>query len=627
MSPMKPLLPLLLVLATAASARPWTDEVIYFVMTDRFHDGDPANNTPAGCDPALDDPQQDDINRYHGGDLRGLELALQAGYFNELGVTALWITPPVRNVWRSGYDLGGWKSGYHGYWAQDFLDIDPHLTSAVSLSGEAYPEGREGRMRHYRDFVALAREKGIRIIQDAVLNHAGPVFFYDADGDGSFDVEKEAEWVQPFQRDGYYDHATWGDVPKWSLERTEPHGPLTLLGRELRTTGVLGEIDAYGRKGFSWDSLGKRDGEEVMADFFSLRDFWTAPDGRHFDRLVDEFVEIYAFYLGDLGVDGLRLDTVKHVHHEFWDAFTRRLRERLGDKAAEKILFGEVYDGDPAKLGQYTWRSDAADDAAPCLDSVLAFQLCFAMRDYLRRPGGEFGTAHQAEAALKTLFEGRFDDGRYYFNRTSGPDGLNSLEKSITFIENHDGINRFRVRGVTERRHQLAQALVMTLPGIPCLYYGAEVALHDEKSDIGQDSETGRLTLWKREAAPRMSALRENASFQAIQRLAKARRSVPALREGGFKALWCDSGETAEDDGLFVFGRPMKDPTQSVIVVCNLSQQESTTGPLDLGGLVPGGATLVGHTVVGETGEREATTRLSAPAQSLVIYRVKKERE
>ena len=122
------------------------------------------------------DPQQKDISRYLGGDLRGLEKSLQSGYFNDLGVTALWLTPVVKNVWRSGYDLGGWKTGYHGYWAQDWLDIDPHLTSRVSLTGEPYADDAEGRMEHYRDFVKLAHSKGIKVIQDVVINHAGPVF-------------------------------------------------------------------------------------------------------------------------------------------------------------------------------------------------------------------------------------------------------------------------------------------------------------------------------------------------------------------------------------------------------------------------------------------------------------------
>ena len=241
----------LFALPLLVEARPWSDEVIYFVMTDRFHDGDPTNNTPDECDPELDDPDQEDIGRYHGGDLRGLELALKSGYFDELGVTAIWITPPVRNVWRSGFDLGGPKTGYHGYWTQDFLDIDPHLTSKVSLSGEGYPDNAEGRMRHFRDFVKLAHSKGIKIIQDSVMNHAGPVFYYDADDDGVFDVGKKSEWIQPYKREGYHQNAKWAEVARWNIKRTEPYGPEQLLGKEIATNGVLSELSSYGRKGFS----------------------------------------------------------------------------------------------------------------------------------------------------------------------------------------------------------------------------------------------------------------------------------------------------------------------------------------------------------------------------------------
>ena len=355
--------------------------MIYFVMTDRFNDADPANNIPPGCDPELHDPAQKDINRYLGGDLRGLEKALASGYFNDLGVTALWLTPVVKNVWRSGYDLGGWKSGYHGYWAQDWLDIDPHLTSRASLAGEAYSDDAAGRMAHYRDFVKLAQSKGIKVIQDVVLNHAGPVFFYDANGDGMFDVRTRDEWVQPFKHDGYHANAVWADVPLWNAARTMPDGPRELLGASIATTGVLAKLETYGRKGFSDDSLGKNDGEEMMCDFFSLRDLWTAPDGAHFDALVNEFVAIYHFYLTTVGVDGLRIDTVKHAHREYWDAFTSRLRERLGPAAADKLLFGEIYDGDPAVLGKYTWRADWPERKEPSLDSVLDFNFCFSRRE------------------------------------------------------------------------------------------------------------------------------------------------------------------------------------------------------------------------------------------------------
>ena len=228
-----------------------------------------------------------------------------------------------------------------------WLDIDPHLTSRVSLTGKPYSDDAEGRMEHYRDFVKLAHSKGIKVIQDVVLNHAGPVFYYDANGDGVFDVSKKDEWVQPFMHDGFHANAKWADVPKWNAERTQPDGPRELLGKTIATKGVLSRLDSYGRKGFSNDSLGKTDGEEVMC-VPRCGISGPLPDGgAHFDELVDEFVEIYAFYLTTVGVDGLRIDTVKHVHHQFWDAFTKRLRTRLGSAAADKLLFGEIYDADP----------------------------------------------------------------------------------------------------------------------------------------------------------------------------------------------------------------------------------------------------------------------------------------
>ncbi len=606
--------------AATVGARPWSEDVIYFVMTDRFRDGDPANNIPADSDPGLHDPAQRNLASYHGGDFRGLEKALASGYFNRLGITAIWITPPVRNVWRSGFDLGGWKSGYHGYWTQDFLDIDLHLTSRQSLAGEPYPEGAEGRMRHYRDLVELAHSKGIKIVQDVVLNHAGPVFYYDANGNGRLDPSGREEWIQPFRDDGFHGNARWGDVAEWNMRRTMPDGPRELLGCRIPTTGVLASLETYGRKGFSSDSLGKDDGEEVVCDFFSLRDLWTDPASDHFDRLVDEFVEIYAFYLLEVGVDGLRLDTVKHVHHGFWDAFTERLRRRLGPAAREKVLFGEIYDTRPERLGQYTWRTDAPANPAPCLDSVLAFELCFAMREYLRHPGGDFGSGLAVEEAMKSFSQGRFDDGRYYFNRTPGPDGLNSVEKSITFIENHDGLNRFRVRDVTERRHELAQGLVMCLPGIPCLYYGAEVALLADDGRIGEDSETGRLTLWPGDEDPAIDEVAERGPFRTIAALAAARGRWPVLRHGRFVPLWIDSPEDEGDDGVLAFARVGQGMDENVVVVLNASSSAAQTGALDLRRVFGVETPLTGHVLIGDEPVVEAGDRLPAPANSLVLF-------
>lgn len=617
-----------LLMLSPAGARPWSEDVIYFAMTDRFCDGDPANNMPVGSDPALYDAGQNDIGRYMGGDLRGMEKALQADYFNDLGVTALWLTPVVKNVWRSGYDSGGWKTGYHGYWAQDWLDIDPHLVSKVSLTGTPYPDNTEGRMEHYRDFVRLAHSKGIKVIQDVVMNHAGPVFYYDANGDGAFNVEKKEEWVQPFKEDGFYANARWADLPRWNVERAQPDGPRELLGVKIATSGVLSRLDSYGRKGFSPGSLGKSDGEEVECDFFSLRDLWTDPGSAHFDALVDEFVEIYHFYLTGVGVDGLRIDTIKHVHPRFWDAFTERLRKRLGPAAAEKIMFGEVYDGNPAKLGQFTWRSDWPTHGEPALDSVLDFNLCFSIREYLRHPGTEFGSPAGLEKSLaaRTARDAR---DRPFFNPNPGPGGLNSQQKMVSFIENHDGLNRFRVGGVSAERNRLAQALLMTLPGIPCLYYGAEDDLLDAAGKIGEDSETGRMMLYRHEGGPTIATVRKSPAFAEISRLAALRAKLPVLRAGRVIPLWVDNPSSKDDDGVFAFARASDDGEAFAVVVVNASGSERVTSDGDNqiklpAALKTSGKTLRAVLTIGgdEKGEYDAAgpLRLPVPASGLVVY-------
>ncbi len=619
-------------ISASGSARPWSDDVIYFVMTDRFLDGDPENNHPAGCDPALHDPEQKDISRYMGGDLRGLEKAIASGYFNDLGVTALWMTPVVSNVWRSGYDLGGWKAGYHGYWTQDWLDIDPHLTSSQSLNGRPYPEGSEGRMQHYRDFVRLAHSKGIKVIQDVVLNHAGPVFYYDADGDGTFDVHKKEEWLQPFRWDGYHSNAKWAEIPKWNARRAQPDGPRKLLGTTINTKGILSRIEAYGRKGYSESSLGKSDGEEVMCDFFSLRDLWTAPEGEYFDELVDDFVEIHAFYLQKIGVDGLRLDTVKHVHHEFWDAFTSRLRKRLGQDAGKKLIFGEVYDGNPSVLGRYTWRSDWPQSKQPGLDAVLDFHTCFSARTYLRHNQEGFGSALDLEKALATRTGVDPASDRPFYNPTPGADGLNSRQKMITFIENHDGLNRFRVDRISEARNRIAQGLVMTLPGIPCLYYGTEFSLADQNGRIGQDGESGRLMLFPKSRGPAMAEVRKSEPFREIRLLAELRKQLPVLRTGSLIPLWVDNGDSREDDGIFSFARASNDGETFAVVVINASQSVKFTSAGSHSMRLPktlktAGKNLRLAATIGAPAPEAATTvaasgslRLAVPASCMQVY-------
>ena len=140
-------------------ARDWRDEVIYQIVVDRFDDADPSNNTINGVSVV-----PGDLARHQGGDWAGVRRRL--GYIERLGATAIWLSPLVANVDRTED-----ADGYHGYWASDFTEPNPRFGTTQELA----------------ELVAEAHTRGLRVVADAVLNHAGRVFYYDLDGSGTAD--------------------------------------------------------------------------------------------------------------------------------------------------------------------------------------------------------------------------------------------------------------------------------------------------------------------------------------------------------------------------------------------------------------------------------------------------------
>jgi glycosidase len=391
--------------------------------------------------------------------------------------------------------------------------------------------------------------------------------------------------------------------------------------------------------------LGESNGEEVVCDFFTLRDFWTKPDSPHFDALVNEFVQIYAFYIDVIGVDGLRIDTVKHVHHEFWDAFCERLRDKVGPQRASRLLlFGEVYDGNPDKLGRYTYRSDAPQRDDPCLDSLLNFQFCFNVRDYLRVKDAAYGSP----AGLQQTIDAMNRQGeRATYNPSPGLDGLSSRQKMVNFTENHDGINRFLVDGVTLRANTLAMGITMAFEGVPCIYYGSELPLQDERGTVGRDGESGRLTFCQGGDLGMLDRAKSTLSFRTIKSLSDMRQQFAALHRGRMNPLWVDDPDTDRDDGIFAMARYIESSDQietgeTVIVVVNANDQSAASTASGAGGmrllshgnrpLVSRGDRLRVIEVEGQASAQPAVdiqwmddtpqVRLTVPPQSIHFYRV-----
>ncbi len=248
---------------TDPKVRDWRDDTIYFLLTDRFHDGDPNNNQGVN---------KDDIHRWHGGDLQGVIDKLD--YIKETGATAIWITPPMHN--QTSFVN---SDGYHGYWPIDHFSVDP----------------RVGTMEKFKEFVATAHEKGLKVLLDIPLNHVA--------------------WEHPFRNDqskhNWFHHngdvTDWNDdwqaencaifgLPDLAQENPEVEKYLMDVGKFWAATGVDGfRLDAVKNvpKSF-WDKFNKEMHAFAGDDFYLVGEYYHGDPSRYpgyqhgdMDGLVD----------------------------------------------------------------------------------------------------------------------------------------------------------------------------------------------------------------------------------------------------------------------------------------------------------------------------------------------------
>jgi glycosidase len=320
--------------AIAASGRsyvgtlePFASESVYFVLTDRFVDGDPANNQPEQGGPELRSFDRPLVENgvevanigYLGGDFRGI--ADHAGYIAEMGFTAIWITPIVENPdeaftggHRPGEAMFGdrGKTGYHGYWGVNFFEVDEHLESP----------GLD-----FARFVALLREEhGLKVVLDIVANHGSPAYTMPAD--------------QPMYGEIYdAEGRLVADHQNLRPEELDPANPLHAFYRREPDLAQLGDTN------------------------------WENP------TVLDYFVDAYTRRLDD-GVAAFRIDTIRHMPHAFWKSFADRIRSlRPGF-----FMFGEAFDYEATAIAPHTWPENGSV-------SVLDFPLKKAMEEVFAGDG------------------------------------------------------------------------------------------------------------------------------------------------------------------------------------------------------------------------------------------------
>ncbi len=438
----------------------WEDQVLYFLMLDRYSDGNERgyrdlDGHPAatGATPPFRFPDDaytadrpawaDAGNQWLGGTLKGLQSKI--GYLKRLGVTALWVSPVFKQVASDVH-------AYHGYGIQNFLDVDPHF----------------GTRQDHVDLVDTAHAQGIRVILDIILNHAGDVFGYEhnperyPDGDGGMDPRWDGA---PYPVAGWRNAYGEANLPYAPLD-PGTHGHAwpndAVWPAELQAAA---NFTAKGRIS-NWD----HDPEYYEGDFVSLKDIHHGEHGRDAGqrRIVDAFqpspalnalCEVYKFWIALADVDGFRVDTVKHMEPGATRYFVSVIKEFAAALGKENFfLLGEITGG---REHAYTTLELTG------LDAALGIADIPDKLDYLakgwREPADYFGLFRNSALERKA--------SHVWFGR-----------HVVTLFDDHDqvrkGQDKARFCGDKTNRGYLhlkaALGLNLTTMGIPCLYYGTE---------------------------------------------------------------------------------------------------------------------------------------------------------
>ena len=557
----------------------WRDEIIYQIVVDRFEDGDQNNNFNV------------DYTReasYHGGDWQGIIDRLD--YIESLGVTALWISPVVRNV----EEDAGFAS-YHGYWTQSFLDHNPHFGSLSKL----------------QELTRKCHERKIKVILDIVTNHVGQLFYYDINRNGQPDIvffggggggsgsrnpdqpsslRRSSEWDPEYDSRGVQGFTSLGEnglAPFVWLEQPE-------ITRIPPSPPEFGNPAWYNGKGrvTVWESGGELSNprldtlvcetcspagsactpeptcaqrvkfdylreQEMLGDFpGGLKDLKT-----ELPEVRQALIRVFQYWIKAADFDGFRIDTLKHIEPEFFEEFApaiRRYARSLGK--TNFFMFGEAFDGNDALLGSYTQGEG--------VDSVFYFSAKYRIFNGVFGQGG-------ATRQVQALYDERraLDDSALipeddptqprYSERPKENGvvdaqgmGLPSRELLVQFMDNHD-VPRFLYEFPDVRKLHSALVYQLTADGIPCIYYGTEQDFR------GGPDPSNREDMWNSDFKT------TGDTFRLTQKLTGLRRKHEALRRGRMVFRW-STEHTGDEMDAGILGFERETATSRVLVVMNV---------------------------------------------------------
>ncbi|MFJ4341338.1 pullulanase-type alpha-1,6-glucosidase [Streptomyces sp. NPDC088915] len=520
-------------LAAEPARQDLTREQFYFVLPDRFANGDASNDrggltgsrTRTGFDPT-------DKGFYQGGDLKGLTRRLD--YIKGLGTTAIWMAPIFKNRPVQGEGENA-SAGYHGYWITDFTRVDPHFGTNADLER----------------LIAAAHAKGMKVFFDVITNHTADTVDY-------------AEKTYGYRPKGAYPYLDTNGRPfddREAVGRVDadsfPYTPVAEKG--VKVPSWLNDPTMYHNRG---DSTWVGESAEY-GDFVGLDDLWTERP-----EVVEGMKRIYEKWVRDFKIDGFRIDTVKHVDLDFWTQWATALDAYAKKRGREDFfMFGEVYSADTAVTAPYVTRGR--------LDATLDFPFQDAARAFASRGAG-----------ADRLAEVFAEDYRYT------TDKANAYEQ-VTFLGNHDmgRIGTFLEQdnpNATDaellKRARLANELMFLSRGNPVVYSGDEQGF----TGAGGDKDA-RQPLFASQAADyldddQLGTDRTHATdaydtghpvYRSIAALSKLTREHPALRDGVQQERYAEGS-------VYAFSRTdAKARTEYLVAANGSTADQAVTIPVD----------------------------------------------
>ncbi|MEU2521309.1 pullulanase-type alpha-1,6-glucosidase [Streptomyces pseudogriseolus] len=569
-------------LAASPARHDLTREQFYFVLPDRFANGDTKNDRGGltgsrlthGYDPT-------DKGFYQGGDLKGLTRKLD--YIKGLGTTAIWLAPIFKNQPVQGTGENA-SAGYHGYWITDFTQVDPHF----------------GTNQDLETLIDKAHAKGMKVFFDVITNHTADVIDYE---EKSYDYLSKSAFPY-LTKDGVpFDDADHADGSR-TFPRVDvgsfPRTPVVPAAKKrLKVPSWLNDPAMYHNRG---DSTFAGESAEY-GDFSGLDDLWTERP-----EVVDGMEKIYQRWVRDFGIDGFRIDTVKHVNMEFWTQWAAALDAYAAKKGRDDFfMFGEVYSADTNVTAPYVTQGR--------LDATLDFPFQDAARAYASQDG--------SAKKLASVFG---DDYKY----TSGR--ANAYEQ-VTFLGNHDmgRMGTFLMQDNPKasdaellQRDMLANELMFLSRGNPVVYYGDEqgftgaggdkdarqTLFASRTADYLDDDLIGTDRTHAEDAYDTRSPL-----YRQIGALAKLRAAHPALADGVQQERYADDGP-----GVYAFSRtaPGKNPTEYVVAFNNAGETRTATFATGSADTTFRGIHGTGATVRSDA-DRKIT--VSVPARSAIVLK------